>query len=98
MSGYDQYKEAWDTGYWSSVPMGGKQARAHPVDCAGVLGSVGPPDQESVHFFHTYKQKAGGMKIKSVGVGRLGACRRADFARWTMSLRTTLPSWSASTA
>ena len=37
-SGYDQYKEAWDTGYWSSVPMGGKN--------------------ESVHFFHTYKQKA----------------------------------------
>jgi len=34
---YDQYKEAWDTGYWSSVPMGGKN--------------------ESVHFFHTYKQK-----------------------------------------
>jgi len=34
---YDQYKEAWDTGYWSSIPMGGKQ--------------------ESVHFFHTYKQK-----------------------------------------
>ncbi|CAE7357265.1 WAXY [Symbiodinium pilosum] len=34
---YDQYKEAWDTGYWSSVPMGGKQ--------------------ESVHFFHTFKQK-----------------------------------------
>ena len=24
-SGYDQYKEAWDTGYWSSIPMGGKQ-------------------------------------------------------------------------
>ena len=37
-SGYDQYKEAWDTGYWGSVPMGGKN--------------------ESVHFFHTYKQKA----------------------------------------
>jgi len=34
---YDQYKEAWDTGYWSSVPMGSKQ--------------------ESVHFFHTFKQK-----------------------------------------
>eukprot|EP00438_Fugacium_kawagutii_P035887 Skav214946 [mRNA] locus=scaffold2244:116250:118284:+ [translate_table: standard] len=34
---YDQYKEAWDTGYWGSVTMGGKQ--------------------ESVHFFHTYKQK-----------------------------------------
>jgi len=34
---YDQYSEAWDTSYWSSVPMGGKQ--------------------ESVHFFHTYKQK-----------------------------------------
>ncbi|CAE7235888.1 unnamed protein product [Symbiodinium sp. CCMP2592] len=34
---YDQYKEAWDTGYWGSVPMGGKN--------------------ESVHFFHTYKQK-----------------------------------------
>ncbi|CAE7897485.1 unnamed protein product [Symbiodinium microadriaticum] len=34
---YDQYKEAWDTGYWSSLPMGGKN--------------------ESVHFFHTYKQK-----------------------------------------
>ena len=34
---YDQYAEAWDTGYWGSVTMGGKQ--------------------ESVHFFHTYKQK-----------------------------------------
>ena len=34
---YDQYAEAWDTGYWSSVNMGGKQ--------------------ESVHFFHTFKQK-----------------------------------------
>jgi len=34
---YDQYKEAWDTGYWGSVKMGGKT--------------------ESVHFFHTYKQK-----------------------------------------
>ena len=34
---YDQYSEAWDTGYWGSVTMGGKQ--------------------ESVHFFHTYKQK-----------------------------------------
>eukprot|EP00439_Symbiodinium_sp_Y106_P060037 s2288_g8.t2 len=34
---YDQYKEAWDTGYWSSLPMGGKN--------------------ESVHFFHSYKQK-----------------------------------------
>ena len=34
---YDQYAEAWDTGYWSKVTMGGKQ--------------------ESVHFFHTYKQK-----------------------------------------
>eukprot|EP00933_Yihiella_yeosuensis_P056147 TRINITY_DN5518_c0_g1_i2.p1 TRINITY_DN5518_c0_g1~~TRINITY_DN5518_c0_g1_i2.p1 ORF type:complete len:860 (-),score=260.76 TRINITY_DN5518_c0_g1_i2:426-2948(-) len=34
---YDQYKDAWDTGYWSSVNMGGKQ--------------------ESVHFFHCYKQK-----------------------------------------
>eukprot|EP00931_Biecheleriopsis_adriatica_P114518 TRINITY_DN902_c1_g1_i5.p1 TRINITY_DN902_c1_g1~~TRINITY_DN902_c1_g1_i5.p1 ORF type:complete len:672 (-),score=165.43 TRINITY_DN902_c1_g1_i5:322-2160(-) len=34
---YDQYSEAWDTGYWSSVPMGSKQ--------------------ESVHFFHTFKQK-----------------------------------------
>ncbi|CAK9111247.1 unnamed protein product [Durusdinium trenchii] len=34
---YDQYAEAWDTGYWSKVTMGGKE--------------------ESVHFFHTYKQK-----------------------------------------
>ena len=34
---YDQYAEAWDTGYWGSVTMGGKQ--------------------ESVHFFHSYKQK-----------------------------------------
>merc|ERR1719453_2120683 len=34
---YDQYKEAWDTEYWSSIDMGGKQ--------------------ESVHFFHAYKQK-----------------------------------------
>ena len=34
---YDQYAEAWDTGYWGSVNMGGKQ--------------------ESVHFFHTFKQK-----------------------------------------
>jgi len=34
---YDQYREAWDTGFWSSVTMGGKQ--------------------ESVHFFHTFKQK-----------------------------------------
>ena len=34
---YDQYAEAWDTGHWSSVNMGGKQ--------------------ESVHFFHTFKQK-----------------------------------------
>ena len=34
---YDQYAEAWDTGYWGPVTMGGKQ--------------------ESVHFFHTYKQK-----------------------------------------
>jgi len=34
---YDQYKEAWDTEYWNSVDMGGKQ--------------------ESVHFFHAYKQK-----------------------------------------
>eukprot|EP00441_Pelagodinium_beii_P033163 CAMPEP_0197642758 /NCGR_PEP_ID=MMETSP1338-20131121/16322_1 /TAXON_ID=43686 ORGANISM="Pelagodinium beii, Strain RCC1491" /NCGR_SAMPLE_ID=MMETSP1338 /ASSEMBLY_ACC=CAM_ASM_000754 /LENGTH=778 /DNA_ID=CAMNT_0043215927 /DNA_START=62 /DNA_END=2398 /DNA_ORIENTATION=+ len=34
---YDQYKEAWDTGFWSSVRLGGKQ--------------------ESVHFFHTFKQK-----------------------------------------
>jgi len=34
---YDQYKDAWDTGFWSSVKMGGKD--------------------ESVHFFHAYKQK-----------------------------------------
>eukprot|EP00443_Scrippsiella_acuminata_P063116 CAMPEP_0115390706 /NCGR_PEP_ID=MMETSP0271-20121206/10338_1 /TAXON_ID=71861 /ORGANISM="Scrippsiella trochoidea, Strain CCMP3099" /LENGTH=827 /DNA_ID=CAMNT_0002814253 /DNA_START=55 /DNA_END=2538 /DNA_ORIENTATION=- len=34
---YDQYSEAWDTSFWSSVTMAGKQ--------------------ESVHFFHTYKQK-----------------------------------------
>jgi granule-bound starch synthase len=34
---YDQYKEAWDTGFWSSMTMGGKQ--------------------ETVHFFHTFKQK-----------------------------------------
>merc|ERR1719420_1850520 len=34
---YDQYKEAWDTDFWSSVEMGGKQ--------------------ESVHFFHAYRQK-----------------------------------------
>jgi len=34
---YDQYAEAWDTGYWSHVTMGGKQ--------------------ESVHFFHSFKQK-----------------------------------------
>jgi granule-bound starch synthase len=34
---YDQYKEAWDTDFHSSVCMGGKQ--------------------ESVHFFHCYKQK-----------------------------------------
>lgn len=33
---YDQYRESWDTGFWSSVAMGGKQ--------------------ESVHFFHTFKQ------------------------------------------
>merc|ERR1719215_880344 len=34
---YDQYKDAWDTAFWSSVTMGGKE--------------------ESVHFFHAYKQK-----------------------------------------
>jgi len=34
---YDQYKEAWDTSFWSSVKIGGKE--------------------ESVHFFHTFKQK-----------------------------------------
>ena len=39
---YDQYAEAWDTGYWGSVTMGGKQ--------------------ESVHFFHSYKQKVGFAK------------------------------------
>ena len=39
---YDQYAEAWDTGYWGSVTMGGKQ--------------------ESVHFFHSYKQKVGFVK------------------------------------
>jgi len=26
---YDQYKEAWDTGYWGSVPMGGKNESVH---------------------------------------------------------------------
>jgi len=26
---YDQYKEAWDTNYWSSVPMGSKQESVH---------------------------------------------------------------------
>jgi len=26
---YDQYKEAWDTGFWSSVTMGGKQEKVH---------------------------------------------------------------------
>jgi granule-bound starch synthase len=34
---YDQYEDAWDTSFWSSVKMGGKE--------------------ESVHFFHSYKQK-----------------------------------------
>jgi len=34
---YDQYADAWDTSFWSSVTMGGKE--------------------ESVHFFHAYKQK-----------------------------------------
>jgi len=34
---YDQYKDAWDTGHWSSVSMGSTQ--------------------ESVHFFHAFKQK-----------------------------------------
>jgi len=34
---YDQYKEGWDTSFWSSVDMGGKQ--------------------ESVHFFHAFRQK-----------------------------------------
>merc|ERR1719235_2511199 len=34
---YDQYEDAWDTSYWSTVKMGGKE--------------------ESVHFFHAYKQK-----------------------------------------
>lgn len=34
---YDQYEEAWDTDFWSSVSMGGKQ--------------------ESVHFFHCFRQK-----------------------------------------
>merc|ERR1719324_1549569 len=34
---YDQYEDAWDTSFWSSVKMGGKE--------------------ESVHFFHAYKQK-----------------------------------------
>merc|ERR1719262_375170 len=34
---YDQYRDAWDTSFWSSVTMGGKE--------------------ESVHFFHAYKQK-----------------------------------------
>ena len=75
-SGYDQYKEAWDTGYWSSVPMGGKN--------------------ESVHFFHTYKQKARchssmarqlPLLLRFVLAGRLrlrrsphlpGACQRTD--------------------
>eukprot|EP00913_Durusdinium_trenchii_P001378 g1275.t1 len=26
---YDQYAEGWDTSYWSSVPMGGKQESVH---------------------------------------------------------------------
>merc|ERR1719456_1439512 len=26
---YDQYKEAWDTDFWSSVDMGGKQEKVH---------------------------------------------------------------------
>jgi len=34
---YDQYEDAWDTSFWSSVTMAGKE--------------------ESVHFFHAYKQK-----------------------------------------
>merc|ERR1719375_1831441 len=34
---YDQYEDAWDTSFWSTVKMGGKD--------------------ESVHFFHAYKQK-----------------------------------------
>jgi granule-bound starch synthase len=34
---YDQYEDAWDTSFWSTVKMGGKD--------------------ESVHFFHSYKQK-----------------------------------------
>eukprot|EP00930_Biecheleria_cincta_P013572 TRINITY_DN1202_c2_g1_i1.p1 TRINITY_DN1202_c2_g1~~TRINITY_DN1202_c2_g1_i1.p1 ORF type:complete len:710 (+),score=160.50 TRINITY_DN1202_c2_g1_i1:89-2218(+) len=34
---YDQYKEGWDTNFWSTVTLGGKQ--------------------ESVHFFHCFKQK-----------------------------------------
>merc|ERR1719235_2049047 len=34
---YDQYEDAWDTSFWSTVKMGGKE--------------------ESVHFFHAYKQK-----------------------------------------
>ena len=60
-SGYDQYSEAWDTSYWSSVPMGGKQDALGPqtytLQATAAFPSC-PALQESVHFFHTFKQKA----------------------------------------
>ncbi|CAE8714053.1 unnamed protein product [Polarella glacialis] len=30
---YDQYQDAWDTGYWSTVPMGGKDEPVHFFHC-----------------------------------------------------------------
>jgi len=30
---YDQYKEGWDTGFWSSVTLGGKQEPVHFFHC-----------------------------------------------------------------